>query len=84
MIVDVHAHCWPSRLFFADGSSPTRAACGRRHGEPASRRTTAIATTLPPDEDVVSIVFGGKARLTGVWVDDADVAALRRPGTRTA
>jgi predicted TIM-barrel fold metal-dependent hydrolase len=27
-----------------------------------------------PDEDVVSIVFGGKARHAGLWVDDADVA----------
>ena len=26
-------------------------------------------------EEVVSVVFGGKARLTGVWIDDDDVAA---------
>jgi predicted TIM-barrel fold metal-dependent hydrolase len=30
---------------------------------------------LPDDEEVISIVFGGKARHSGMWIDDADVAA---------
>lgn len=31
--------------------------------------------TLPADEKVVTLVFGGKARNSGVWVEDAEVAA---------
>jgi uncharacterized protein len=73
MIVDVHTHCWPR----PDCFSPAFQADARR------MRATAVDLVTRYDdyrastggEDVVAIVFGGKARLAGVWVDDADVAA---------
>ena len=72
MIVDVHAHCWPvgsfSDEFIADASRMRASAVNLL--TPYDR----YRDNLLPDEDVVSIVFGGKARLSGVWVDDADVA----------
>lgn len=80
MIVDVHAHCWPS----PDCFSPAFRADARRMRADAVDLVTRYedyrATT--GGEEVVSIVFGGKARLSGVWVDDDDVAAYvaRDPG----
>ena len=73
MIVDVHAHCWPS----LDCFSPSFQADARRMRVNAvnlvSRYEEYRAATA--GEEVVSVIFGGKARLTGVWIDDADVAA---------
>lgn len=73
MIVDVHSHCWPK----PDCFSPAFQADARR-----MRATEVDLVTRYADyrastggEEVVSLVFGGKARLTGVWIDDADVAA---------
>jgi predicted TIM-barrel fold metal-dependent hydrolase len=45
-----------------------------------SRREEYFAATA--GEEVVAIVFGGKARLSGVWINDDDVAAYvaRDPG----
>lgn len=73
MIVDVHAHCWPRPECF----SPAFRADARR------MRIDAVALQSRYEdyraslggEDVVSLVFGGKARLTGVWIDDDEVAA---------
>ena len=80
MIVDVHAHCWPS----LDCFSPSFQADARRMRVNAvnlvSRYEDYRASTA--GEDVVTLVFGGKARLSGVWIDDHDVAAYvaRDPG----
>jgi uncharacterized protein len=72
MIVDVHAHCWPdgvfSDQFIADAMRMRASAVDLL--TPYSR----YVQNLPQGEDVVSVVFGGKARLAGIWVDDADVA----------
>jgi predicted TIM-barrel fold metal-dependent hydrolase len=73
MIVDVHTHCWPSPDCF---SSSFKADARRmRVGEVdlVTRYEDYRAST--GGEEVVSIVFGGKARLSGVWIDDEDVAA---------
>jgi predicted TIM-barrel fold metal-dependent hydrolase len=72
MIVDVHAHCWPPGVF-----SDEFIADARRMRASAVSLLTPLERyrdNLPPGEDVVTIVFGGKARLSGIWVDDADVA----------
>lgn len=72
MIVDVHAHCWPTGAF-----SDEFIADARRMRASAVNLLTPYdryVDNLPPGEEVVSIVFGGKARLSGLWVDDADVA----------
>ena len=72
MIVDVHAHCWPagsfSDEFIADASRMRASAVDLL--TPYDR----YSANLPADEEVVSIVFGGKAKLSGLWVDDAEVA----------
>lgn len=72
MIVDVHAHCWPAGVF-----SDEFIADARRMRASAVNLLTPYdryIDDLPAGEEVVSIVFGGKARLSGLWVDDADVA----------
>jgi predicted TIM-barrel fold metal-dependent hydrolase len=72
MIVDVHAHCWPAGSFtdefIADASRMRASAVDLL--TPYDR----YRDSLPADDDVVSIVFGGKAKLSGIWVDDAQVA----------
>ena len=72
MIVDVHAHCWPEGSFSEEFIADAR----RMRASAVSLLTPydRYRENLPADEDVVTVVFGGKARLSGVWVDDADVA----------
>lgn len=72
MIVDVHAHCWPPGCFTRDFIDDAR----RMRMNVVNLETPyeKYRAALPADEEVVSIVFGGKARHSGVWIDDADVA----------
>jgi len=82
VIVDVHAHCWPR----PDCFSPSFQADARRMRLAPVNLVTSYEAYRngTGGEDVVSIVFGGKARLTGVWVDDAEVAArVERDPSRT-
>jgi len=82
VIIDVHAHHWPRPECF----SPSFQADARRMRLSAVNLVTDDAAywAATGGEDVVSIVFGGKARLTGVWVDDAEVAArVARDPSRT-
>jgi predicted TIM-barrel fold metal-dependent hydrolase len=72
MIIDVHTHCWPAGSF-----TPEFIADARRMRIAAVNLETRYETyraTLPENEDVRTIVFGGKARLSGVWIDDDAVA----------
>jgi uncharacterized protein len=73
VIVDVHAHCWPAGVFsdqfIADAMRMRSSAVDLL--TPYSR----YVQNLPANEDVISIVFGGKARLAGIWVNDADVVS---------
>ena len=73
MIVDVHAHCWPPGVFSDEFMADAR----RMRASAVSLLTPydRYCENLPADEEVVTIVFGGKARLSGLWVNDADVAA---------
>lgn len=73
MIVDVHSHAWR----YPDHFEQTfiEQACRARSGEDVDLtvhleqyRRTATA------DSVTTVVFGGKARLSGLWVDDAYVA----------
>lgn len=72
MIVDVHAHCWPR----PDCFSPSFQADARRMRLAPVNLVTSYEGYWngTGGEDVVSIVFGGKARLTGVWIEDDEVA----------
>ncbi len=75
MIIDVHSHCWN---FPGDFSADfIRQARRARAGLEVDLTVTheAYRATLPEGEEVRTIVFGGKARLSGLWVDDRMVAA---------
>jgi predicted TIM-barrel fold metal-dependent hydrolase len=72
MIVDVHCHAWDYELHFtADFRAQAKRA---RAGVEVdlSVRYEHYRATCPPETR--SIVFGGKARLGGVWIDDVYVA----------
>jgi len=72
MIIDVHSHTWEDPAHFSDAfrQQAKRARAGRdvdltvRYDEYRSSATEVTKT----------IVFGGKARLSGLWVDDQYVA----------
>ncbi|MCC6508230.1 MAG: amidohydrolase [Pirellulaceae bacterium] len=72
MIVDVHSHAWTYPEHFSDDfrAQATRARAGMEVDLTVKyeeyRRTASCAD--------VSIVFGGKAKLSGLWVDDRYVA----------
>src|SRR5215218_4772410 len=71
MIIDVHTHCWPANSFSQEFIFDARRM--RMSAVNLETKYDAYRAGLP-DEEVVSIVFGGKARHSGLWVDDADVA----------
>ena len=72
MIVDVHSHTWEFPRHFNDDF---------RHQARRARAGVEVDLTVRFDEyrktateDTVTVVFGGKARLSGLWVDDQYVA----------
>jgi len=74
MIVDVHSHAWD---FPNDFSEPFIAQAKRaRAGMEVdlSVRLEDYDAGCPSDEEVKTIVFGGKAQLSGMWVDDQYIA----------
>jgi predicted TIM-barrel fold metal-dependent hydrolase len=72
MIVDVHSHAWLYPQHFGDDFAAQ--ASRAKAGGPVDLtvRYEAYRDTAPPDTRTV--VFGGKARHCGLWVDDAYVA----------
>ena len=72
MIVDVHSHAWEYPRHFGDDF--------RVQAERAWQRTDLDLTVRYADyraqarEEMRTVVFGGKARLSGLWVDDGYVA----------
>jgi len=80
LIVDVHSHTWRHpEDFTADHCEQAKKARGDIEVN-LSVRFEDYAAACPANEDVHTIVFGGKARLSGIWVDDqyvADYAAAR-------
>ncbi len=79
MIVDVHSHVWEYPEHFGDGFR--RQAIRARAGVEVDLtvRYEEYRAASPPD--VRTVVFGGKARLSDMWVDDRYVAdyVSRRP-----
>lgn len=72
MIIDVHSHFWEYPKHF-DDSFREQAARARAGIEvDLTVRYDEYRRTAP--NDVKTIVFGGKARLSGLWVDDQAVA----------
>jgi len=72
MIIDIHSHAWR----FPEGFSEdfrVQAQRAKAGGEvDLTVRLADYRAAAPPD--VRTVVFGGKAPLSGVWVDDAYVA----------
>jgi predicted TIM-barrel fold metal-dependent hydrolase len=71
VIIDVHSHAWEYPRHFTD-SFRRQAARARANGEvDLSVRYEAYRRTAPTETK--TIVFGGKARLAGLWVEDGYV-----------
>src|SRR5688572_13359904 len=72
MIIDVHSHAWN---FPSDFSADFIKQAGRaRPGQAVDLTAAYEAYRASAPEDTCTIVFGGKARLSGMWVDDRTVA----------
>ncbi len=72
MIVDVHCHVWEYPEHFGDDM---RLQARRARGDVEVDLTVRYEDYLAEaEEDTRTIVFGGKARLSGMWVDDRYVA----------
>ncbi len=72
MIIDVHSHAWQYPAHFSDDF---------REQAKRARAGVEVDLTVRYEEyrnsatdDTATIVFGGKARLSGLWVDDGYVA----------
>ena len=74
MIVDVHSHAWryPDD-FSAEFCAQAKLARGGVELDLTVNYDDYAAAT-PSGDAVVTIAFGGKARLSGIWVDDRHVA----------
>ncbi len=74
MIVDVHSHAWDFPNDFNDAfiAQAKRARAGMEVD--LSVRLEDYDAGCSDDEEVKTIVFGGKAKLSGMWVDDQYVA----------
>jgi len=82
MIIDIHSHVWEyPRDFDAEFR---RQAAGARGGEEVDLTVRYDQYRAQCPEETVTVVFGGKARLSGLWVDDAYVAqcVTEYPDTR--
>lgn len=72
MIVDVHSHAWAYPAHFTDDFREQ--ARRAKAGVEMDLTVTYDAYRATAPEDTVTIVFGGKAQLSGLWVDDDYVA----------
>lgn len=72
MIIDVHSHAWSYPAHFNDDfrGQAKRARAGVEVDLTVRYEEYQKAAT----EDTITVVFGGKARLSGLWVDDQYVA----------
>lgn len=75
MIVDVHSHAWRYPAHFSDEFRAQAQLARGGVDVDLSVEDPAYLAAAPRDEAVVTIAFGGKAKLSGLWVDDQYVAA---------
>ena len=75
MIIDIHSHFWRFPGDFSEDF--IRQARRARAGAPVDLTVTyeAYRKHLPTDEVVKTVVFGGKAKLSGLWIDDETIAS---------
>lgn len=76
MIVDVHSHAWEYPRHFSDGFR--RQAMRARAGQEVDLSTRYEDYLAAAPTGTRTIVFGGKAKLSGLWVDDCHVAGYVR------
>ncbi len=72
MIIDVHSHAWESPAHFSDDFR--HQAKRAKAGVEMDLTVTYDAYRATAPDDTITIVFGGKAKLSGLWVDDQYVA----------
>ena len=72
MIIDVHSHAWNFPADFSEGFLQQAARARPGHEVDFSASLDAYRANAP--EEVCTVVFGGKAKLSGLWVDDATIA----------
>ncbi len=72
MIIDVHSHAWNFPSDFSEDSIQQAGRARPGHAVDLSASYEAYRAAAP--EDTRTVVFGGKARLSGVWVNDQFVA----------
>ena len=72
MIIDVHSHAWEYPAHFSDDFRLQ--AKRAKAGVEMDLTVTYDAYRASAPDDTITIVFGGKARLSGLWVDDRYVA----------
>lgn len=72
MMVDVHSHAWQYPQHFGDDFR--QQAARARGGTEVDLTVRYEDYRHSAPDDCRTIVFGGKARLSGLWVDDASVA----------
>ena len=78
-IIDVHSHVWKFPDHFTDDFR-NQASERAKADEELDLTSTheGYEATVPDGEDYIRIVFGGKGRLSGIWVDDNHVADFVR------
>lgn len=72
MIVDIHSHVWQYPRHFTEDFR--HQAAHARAGVEVDLTVTYAEYAAQAPPDVTTIVFGGKARLSGLWVEDQYVA----------
>lgn len=72
MIIDVHSHAWEYPAHFSDDFR--QQAKRAKAGVEMNLTVTYDAYRATAPDDTITIVFGGKAKLSGLWVDDRYVA----------
>ncbi len=73
MIIDVHSHTWEYPLHFGDDFR--KQAIRARAGVEVDLTVRYEDYRQAAPQETRTIVFGGKAKLSGMWVDDTYVAA---------
>jgi len=73
-VVDVHSHAWQYPRHFTDAFRAQARQARAGQEVDLTTRYNDYRDAIPDGIDVTTIVFGGKARLGGIWVDDDYVA----------
>lgn len=74
MIFDVHAHTWRYPDHFTDTFRRQAVRMRGYEVDLTTEQEKYIASARTADQDVKTVIFGGKARLSGLWIPDRYVA----------